>query len=72
MWTDLAANAVPSDMDVVLHSENKSDPVKELAHLGRCRKLITKELVESLAVEKYRANRNGITIEDLETKFLVK
>jgi hypothetical protein len=68
----LAANAVPSDMDVVLHSENKSDPVKELAHLGRCRKLITKELVESLAVEKYRANRNGITIEDLETKFLVK
>jgi hypothetical protein len=73
MWTDLAAaNAVPSDRDVVLHSENKSDPVKELAHRGRARKQIIRELVESLAVEKYRANRKGITIEDLETKFLVK
>ena len=44
----------------------------EVGHVGRCRKPITKEIVESLATEKYRINGKGLTIRDLITKFSVK
>jgi hypothetical protein len=40
--------------------------------LGRCQRLITKGLVRSLAIEKYRTNGKGITFEDLIIKFSIK
>ena len=45
-------------------------PVVKFVHVGRCRKPITKEIVESLATEKYRINGKGLTIRDLITKYL--
>jgi hypothetical protein len=68
----LTAADTPTYREVVLHPGSDHVPVEELAHKGRCRKLITKELIESLAVEKYRSNRKGITIKDLQIKFSVK
>ena len=67
-----SADTVPSDRDVVPVPENENVPVKEVVHVGRCRKPITKEIVESLATEKYRINGKGLTIRDLITKFPVK
>ena len=72
----------PSDADptenntvlhhTVLHHEDENVSVNEVVHVGRCRKPITKEIVESLATEKYRINGKGLTIRDLITKFSVK
>ena len=56
----------------VLHHEDENVSVNEVVHVGRCRKPITKEIVESLATEKYRINGKGLTIRDLITKFSVK
>ena len=72
----------PSDADptenntvlhhTVLHHEDENVSVNEVVYVGRCRKPITKEIVESLATEKYRINGKGLTIRDLITKFSVK
>jgi hypothetical protein len=56
----------------VLHHEDENVSVNEVVHVGRCRKPITKEIVESMATAKYKINGKGLTIRDLITKFSVK
>jgi hypothetical protein len=51
---------------------DESVPVDEVVQVGRCRKPITKEKIESLALEKYRASGRGITTNDLEIRFSIK
>lgn len=68
----MSANTLPRDVNNVLLQKDESVPVTELVQVGCCRKLITKEIVESLAIKKYRANGKGISIEDLEIKCSVK
>src|SRR5918994_2339364 len=68
----MSASTLPRDGSNVLPQKDESIPVTELVQVGRCQKLITKEIVESLAIEKYRANGKGITIEDLKIKCSVK
>jgi hypothetical protein len=58
----MSANTLPRDSNNVLSQKNESVPVTELVQVGRCQKLITKEIVESLAIEKYRANGNGLQL----------
>jgi hypothetical protein len=56
----------------VLDGTDESVPVHKVGHVGRCQRLITKGLVRSLAIEKYRTNGKGITFEDLIIKFSIK
>jgi hypothetical protein len=56
----------------VLPQSGESVPVAEPVQVGCRGKRITKEIVESLAIEKYGANGKGITIEDITTKCAVK
>jgi hypothetical protein len=56
----------------VLPQGDESVPVAKPVQVGCCRKRITKEIVESLGIEKYRTNGTGITIEDITTKCAVK
>jgi hypothetical protein len=69
---NLYYNTLPRDNSNVLPQKDESVPVTELVQVGCCRKLITKKMVESLAIEKYRANGKGITIEDITTKSSVR
>jgi hypothetical protein len=54
-----------------LVQKEDSVPVPELVQIGCCRKQITKEAIELLALESYRSNGKGLTIGDLITKFSV-
>jgi hypothetical protein len=67
--TDYAFNA---DYKDVLVQKGDSVPVHELVQVGCYRKQITKETIEMVAIQKYRTNGKGITIEDLIAKYLVK
>lgn len=63
---------LPSYRDSVPHQEDGIVLVDEVVQQRRHRIPITKEKIESFAIEKYRTNGKGITIEDLRTKFAVK
>lgn len=56
----------------VLPQKDESVPIAEPVQVGCCEKLITKAKVESLAIEKYRANGKGIKIDDITTKYSFK
>ena len=56
----------------VLPQRDESVPVAKPVQVGCCRERITKEIVESLGIEKYRTNGKGITIEDITAKCAVK
>jgi hypothetical protein len=62
----------PTGSNNVLDGTDESVPVHKVRHVGRCQRLITKGLVRSLAIEKYRTNGKGITFEDLIIKFSIK
>jgi hypothetical protein len=62
----------PAGSNNVLDGTDESVPVHKVRHVGRCQRLITKGLVRSLAIEKYRTNGKGITFEDLIIKFSIK
>ena len=62
----------PEHIKYVLPQKDESVPVAEQVQVGCCLKQITKEQVESIAIEKYRANGKGITIEDITTNYSVK
>lgn len=59
------------DKDVLVQKDDNV-PVSELVQVGCCQKQITKETIGLLAIQKYRTNRKGITIEDLTTKCSIK
>jgi hypothetical protein len=67
--TDNSSNT--DDKDVLVQKE-VNVLVSELVQVGCCRKQITEETIELLAIQKYRTNGQGITIEDLTTKCSVK
>ena len=64
----MSTSILTKDSNNVLPERDESVPVTEPVQVRCCQKLITKEIVESLAIEKYRANGKGITIEDLKIK----
>jgi hypothetical protein len=64
-------NVLNTDEKNVLVQKEDNVPVSELVQVGCCRKQITKETIELLALENYRSNGKGLTIEDLITKFSV-
>ena len=66
-----SADILPPN-DSVLHQENESVPVHEVVQGGQCRKPITKEKIESIAIKKYRTNGRGITIVDIMREFSIK
>lgn len=68
----MPTSILPGNIRNVLPQKDESVPVAEPVQVVCCRKRITKEIVESLAIEKYRANGNGITIDDITTKCSVK
>jgi hypothetical protein len=68
----LPTSIPPENIKYVLPQKDESVPVVEQVQVGRCRKLITKKQVESIAIEKYKVKRNGITIKDIRTKYSVK
>jgi hypothetical protein len=63
---------LPGNTENVLPQGGESVPVAEPVQVVCCRKLITKKMVRSCAIEKYRTNRKGITIEDITAKCAVK
>ena len=63
---------LPRNTENVLPQGDENVPVAKPVQVGCCRKRITKEIVESLGIEKYRTNGTGITIEDITTKCAVK
>ena len=64
----MSANTLPREINNVLLQKDESVPVTELVQVGRCTKLITKEIVELLAIDKYRANGKDISIEDFDKR----
>jgi hypothetical protein len=58
----MSANTLPRDINNVLPQKNESVLVAKPVQIGRCLKLITKKIVESLAIEKYKANEKGIRL----------
>jgi hypothetical protein len=66
------SSILPGNIKNVLPQSGESVPVAEPVQVGCCGKLITKKIVKSCAIEKYRANGKGITIEDMTAKCVVK
>ena len=63
---------LPGNNKNVLPHKDESVPVTEPVQVGCCRKQITKKIVKSCAIEKYRTNGKGIKIEDITTKYSLK
>jgi hypothetical protein len=68
----LRTSIFPRNSKNVLPQRDESVPVAEPVQVGCCGKQITKEMMEVLAIEKYRANGKGITINDITAKYSVK
>jgi hypothetical protein len=68
----LPTSIFPRKSKNVLPQRDESVPVAEPVQVGCCGKQITKEMMEVLAIEKYRANGKGITINDITSKYSVK
>jgi hypothetical protein len=68
----LPTSIFPRNSKNVLPQRDESVLVAEPVQVGCCWKQITKEMMEVLAIEKYRANGKGITINDITAKYSVK
>jgi hypothetical protein len=68
----LPTRTLPGNSKNVLPQWDENVPITEPVQVGCSRKLITKRIVKPLAIEKYRANGEGITIEDIIAKCGVK
>jgi hypothetical protein len=68
----LPTSILPENIKYVLPQKDESVPVDEQVQVGCCRKQITKEMTEALAIETYRANGKGITINVITAKYSVK
>jgi hypothetical protein len=68
----LPTSKLPRNSKNVLPQRDESVPDAKLVQIGCCRKQITREMVEALVFETYRANRKGITINIITAKYSVK